>query len=266
MTPSDKPSAPGPAGGVFLRRGYRKTRPPHGNSFLSFAESFDTLNSEQSISNIGGTPYEATEPLGLRHRGRDRAAVCRAGLRLERAVHAHRRGVHRLDQGPAEPDLHPGDDLLLHRLPAVRPALRQAQRQKRRAPGRGAVSDRLFPGQPLPLSADAVSGLRSAVRPWLRPQLQCRYEHHGALVPGQAGPDLRRAADGLRRRQLPHRQALPGLDPRRRGRLAHQLPGAGRRLLRGAGGVLLLLRGSRRGLHRPRRQRRQGRGRAPGGL
>lgn len=47
------------------------------------------------------------------------------------------------------------------------------------------------------------------------------------LVPRSARPDLRRAADGLRRRQLSDRQAVPGQDTCRRRRLAHQLSGAG---------------------------------------
>lgn len=97
-----------------------------------------------------------------------------------------------------------------------------------------------FHRQPLPVAADAVPGLRRAVRPGLRPELQRRDEHHGPLVPGSARPDLRRAADGLRRRQLSDRQAVPGLDTCRRRRLAHQLSGAGHRMLCGAGGVLLL--------------------------
>lgn len=233
--------------------------------YFSLSETPTCILSNHSINckvterffTYGGIPYEAAQPLGLRHCGRHRPAVRRSRVRLERAVHPHRRRVHRLDEGPAEPDVHPGDDPVLYRLPAVRPAGRKAQRQKRRAPGRGPVSGRLFHRQPLPVAADAVPGLRRAVRPGLRPQLQRRDEHHGPLVPGPARPDLRRAADGLRRRQLSDRQAVPGLDTCRRRRLAHQLSGAGHRMLCGAGGVLLLFRSTRCGLYRPGGQGRQ---------
>ncbi len=171
--------------------------------------------------------YEENQPLALRRRGLRRAADLGTGVRMERAVLAHRGGISAVECRPAVPDLHHRYELFLHRRTGGRSAVRQSQPEGVPVGIRRAVSGGVPADGQHSVDPDAVYRLRRCLRLCLGYFLQRRTGHGGQVVPRQGGTCLRHSADGLRPEQLHRRQALPDLHAGHRGRVAAQLHGAG---------------------------------------